>query len=82
MPFETKAGSISAEIKDRIDYLVSWDNVLYAKPKRIVDSGWVGDRVGLRGGRRQGFNPSLGQGLNMTLVDAITLAGMILVLAH
>ncbi|MDV3243959.1 MAG: FAD-dependent monooxygenase, partial [Nitrososphaerales archaeon] len=75
--FKQQLLSIEPEIKDQVNSLTSWDDVLHVKPKRVDASSWVADRVALLGDAVHALNPSLGQGLNMTLVDAVTLAGVI-----
>jgi 2-polyprenyl-6-methoxyphenol hydroxylase-like FAD-dependent oxidoreductase len=69
--------SIEPELGGLIDSVASWDDVLYVKPRRVDVSSWVADRVALIGDALHALNPSIGQGLNMTLVDVVTLAGVL-----
>jgi 2-polyprenyl-6-methoxyphenol hydroxylase-like FAD-dependent oxidoreductase len=69
--------SMEPELGSAVNSLATWDDLLYVRPKRVDVSSWVADRVALLGDAAHTLNPSLGQGLNMTLVDVATLAGVL-----
>jgi 2-polyprenyl-6-methoxyphenol hydroxylase-like FAD-dependent oxidoreductase len=77
VPFRQDLLAVEPELGGLVNSITTWDDILYVKPKRVDVSTWVADRAALVGDAAHTLNPSLGQGLNMTLVDVATLAGVL-----
>jgi 2-polyprenyl-6-methoxyphenol hydroxylase-like FAD-dependent oxidoreductase len=71
--FKRELSSVEPGLKDSLGPLDSWDDVVYTTTKRIDIESWVADRVALLGDAVHALNPSLAQGLNMTLQDVVSL---------
>jgi len=72
--FRECLAGVEPALGDSLDSLNSWDDVIYVATKRIDVKDWVADRVALMGDAVHAINPSFGQGLNLTLQDAVSLA--------
>ncbi len=75
--FKDELVIIEPELSGALDNLHSWDDLAYAVPMRVDLNSWVGDRVALLGDAVHALDPSLAQGANMTLQDAVILADTI-----
>lgn len=71
--FKAELANIEPAIKDSLDTLHSWDDIMYAATKRVDAEDWVADRAALMGDAVHALNPSFAQGLNLTLQDAVSL---------
>ncbi len=75
--FNNLVTSIEPELSGALNNLNSWDDIAYAAPKRVDVGRWVVDNVALIGDAAHALDPSLAQGANMTLQDAVVLADTI-----
>jgi 2-polyprenyl-6-methoxyphenol hydroxylase-like FAD-dependent oxidoreductase len=71
--FKRELSRIEPGVKDSLGSLNSWDDVVYTATKRVDVESWTADRVALLGDAVHALNPSLAQGLNMTLQDVVSL---------
>lgn len=75
--FKTEISHSVPEVRTALSDLQSWDDIVYAQPKRVHVQNWVEDRVALLGDAAHATDPSWAQGANMTLQDADVLADTI-----
>ena len=72
--FKDELARIVPEAADSLEIIRSWDDTLYATPKKIVVDNWVANRAALLGDAAHALNPAWAQGANMTLQDTLVLA--------
>jgi 2-polyprenyl-6-methoxyphenol hydroxylase-like FAD-dependent oxidoreductase len=65
------------ELGEAFESVAAWTRIGYFTPSFIKVDRWVGNGVALLGDSAHTFHPHSGQGVNLSLQDSITLAGVI-----
>jgi 2-polyprenyl-6-methoxyphenol hydroxylase-like FAD-dependent oxidoreductase len=71
---KSKAAACWPEIAQLLDSLTSFDQLALATYRDVTMAPWRTDRVLVMGDAAHGTSPQLGQGANLALIDAITIA--------
>ena len=76
-PFKTEITEAAPELQESFTDMEAWTRIAYFTPSFIRVSPWVGNGVALLGDSAHTFHPHSGQGVNLSLQDALVLAEVI-----
>jgi 2-polyprenyl-6-methoxyphenol hydroxylase-like FAD-dependent oxidoreductase len=69
--------TVAPETESAMSNVAEWTKMAYFSPQNIQVEQWVGNGVALLGDSAHTFHPHAGQGVNMSLQDALVLADVI-----
>lgn len=72
--FRAEVVQAAPEMTDAFAGIEAWTKMAYFTPSFIQVDKWVGDGIALLGDAAHTFHPHAGQGINLSLEDALTLA--------
>lgn len=75
--FRAEVVQAAPEMADAFRGIEAWTKMAYFTPSFIQVERWVGNGVALLGDAAHTFHPHAGQGINLSLEDAVTLADVI-----
>ncbi len=75
--FKAEVTEAAPEMAEAFGILEAWTRIAYFTPSYIRVDPWVGNGVALLGDSAHTFHPHAGQGVNLSLQDALTLADVI-----
>ena len=75
--FRTEVVQAAPEMADAFSGVEAWTKMAYFTPSYIRVKRWVGNGIALLGDAAHSFHPHAGQGVNLALEDAVTLAEVI-----
>jgi 2-polyprenyl-6-methoxyphenol hydroxylase-like FAD-dependent oxidoreductase len=75
--FRGEVTEAAPEMEEAFESVEAWTRMAYFKPSFIKVDPWVGNGVALLGDSAHTFHPHSGQGVNLSLQDALTLADVI-----
>ena len=75
--FKAEVTQAAPELADAFGAMEAWTRIAYFTPSFIKVDPWVGNGVSLLGDSAHTFHPHAGQGVNLSLQDALALAGVI-----
>ena len=75
--FRTEVTEAAPEMSDAFGSVEAWTKIAYFTPSFIRVNPWVGNGVALLGDSAHTFHPHAGQGVNLSLQDALALAEVI-----
>ncbi len=75
--FKIEMTSVAPELEESFRNVDRWNGFSYFMPSWIRVEKWVGNGVALLGDSAHAFHPHSGQGLNLSLQDALVLADVI-----
>jgi 2-polyprenyl-6-methoxyphenol hydroxylase-like FAD-dependent oxidoreductase len=75
--FRGEVTEAAPEMEEAFESVAAWTRMAYFKPSYIKVDPWVGNGVALLGDSAHTFHPHSGQGVNLSLQDALTLADVI-----
>jgi 2-polyprenyl-6-methoxyphenol hydroxylase-like FAD-dependent oxidoreductase len=68
---------LEPELRPPLDSLHEWNQIVFLKPIGVFMKAWTKPGLALVGDAAHAMNPSLAQGMNQSLLDAIALAGVL-----
>lgn len=75
--FRGEVTEAAPELETAFGAVAAWTRIAYFKPSFIKVDPWVGNGVALLGDSAHTFHPHAGQGVNLSLQDALVLADVI-----
>jgi len=75
--FKAEVTQAAPELADAFGTMEAWTRIAYFTPSFIRVDPWVGNGVALLGDSAHTFHPHAGQGVNLSLQDALALADVI-----
>jgi 6-methylpretetramide 4-monooxygenase len=75
--FRAEVVQAAPEMADAFTGIEAWTKIAYFTPSFIQVERWVGNGIALLGDAAHTFHPHAGQGVNLSLEDAVTLAEVI-----
>ena len=75
--FRAEVVQVAPELTDSFSGIEAWTKMAYFTPSFIQVEKWVGNGIALLGDAAHTFHPHAGQGINLSLEDAVTLADVI-----
>jgi 6-methylpretetramide 4-monooxygenase len=75
--FRAEVVQAAPEMADAFTGIEAWTKMAYFTPSFIQVERWVGNGIALLGDAAHAFHPHAGQGVNLSLEDAVTLADVI-----
>lgn len=72
--FRTEVVQAAPELADAFSGIEAWTKMAYFTPSFIQVKKWVGNGIALLGDAAHTFHPHAGQGINLSLEDAVALA--------
>jgi 2-polyprenyl-6-methoxyphenol hydroxylase-like FAD-dependent oxidoreductase len=75
--FRAEVVQAAPEMADAFTGVEAWTKMAYFTPSFTQVERWVGNGIALLGDSAHTFHPHAGQGVNLALEDAVTLAGVI-----
>ena len=75
--FKEEVTQAAPELNDAFGTMEAWTRIAYFTPSFIRVDPWVGNGVALLGDSTHTFHPHAGQGVNLSLQDALALADVI-----
>ena len=75
--FRTEVTEAAPEMSEAFGSVEAWTKIAYFTPSFIRVNPWVGNGVALLGDSAHTFHPHAGQGVNLSLQDALALAEVI-----
>ena len=75
--FKAEVTQAAPELAEAFGAMEAWTRIAYFTPSFIKVDPWVGNGVALLGDSAHTFHPHAGQGVNLSLQDALTLADVI-----
>ena len=75
--FRAEVVQAAPELADAFTGIEAWTKMAYFTPSFIQVEKWVGNGIALLGDAAHTFHPHAGQGINLSLEDAVTLADVL-----
>ncbi len=75
--FKAEISQVAPETSEAFASVAAWTKLAYFTPSYVKVDPWVGNGVALLGDSAHTFHPHAGQGLNLSLQDALVLADVI-----
>jgi 2-polyprenyl-6-methoxyphenol hydroxylase-like FAD-dependent oxidoreductase len=75
--FKTEVTEAAPELESAFGGMEAWTRIAYFTPSFIKVDRWVGNGVALLGDSAHTFHPHAGQGVNLSLQDALSLSEVI-----
>jgi 2-polyprenyl-6-methoxyphenol hydroxylase-like FAD-dependent oxidoreductase len=75
--FRGEVTEAAPELEEAFETVAAWTRIAYYTPSFIKVDPWVGNGVALLGDSAHTFHPHSGQGVNLSLQDALVLADVI-----